>query len=67
MLAAGAIYQHMYGTKDSVPATFQIIHLIGWKPAPNQPKPAKRGSATASFANLDQMYQQQQEQSPPKQ
>ncbi|XP_004346722.2 methyltransferase [Capsaspora owczarzaki ATCC 30864] len=59
MLAAGAIYQHMYGTKDAIPASFQIVHFIGWKPSPNQPKPAKRGSATASFANLDQLSQQQ--------
>lgn len=30
--------------------TIEIIHLLGWAPAPDQPKPARRGSATASLA-----------------
>ena len=30
---------------------FEIIHLSGWAPAPSQPKPARRGSATASLAD----------------
>jgi len=29
--------------------TFQIVFLTGWSPDPSQPKPAKRGSATASL------------------
>ena len=29
---------------------FEIIHLIGWAPSPDQPKPARRGSATTSLA-----------------
>lgn len=29
---------------------FDIIYLTGWAPAPSQPKPARRGSATASLA-----------------
>ena len=29
---------------------FEIIYLIGWAPSPDQPKPAARGSATASLA-----------------
>ena len=29
---------------------FEIIHLSGWAPSPGQPKPARRGSATASLA-----------------
>ena len=29
---------------------FEIIHLLGWAPAPTQPKPAQRGSATVSLA-----------------
>jgi SAM-dependent methyltransferase len=28
----------------------EIVHLLGWAPAPSQPKPARRGSATASLA-----------------
>lgn len=29
---------------------FEIIFLTGWAPSPDQPKPARRGSATASLA-----------------
>ena len=29
---------------------FEIIYLIGWSPSPEQPRPARRGSATASLA-----------------
>ena len=32
-----------------VPATFQIIYLIGWAPAETQPKPMGRGTASASL------------------
>ncbi|KAJ0182991.1 hypothetical protein K1T71_000967 [Dendrolimus kikuchii] len=48
--AAAAIYDEMYG-KDfpernsrGVPATFQIINFLGWKPDPSQPRPMERGS-----------------------
>lgn len=30
---------------------FEILHLTGWAPDPSQPKPARRGSATASLAD----------------
>ncbi|WP_085810218.1 methyltransferase domain-containing protein [Sphingomonas sp. TZW2008] len=30
--------------------TFEIVFLTGWSPSPDQPQPAKRGSATASLA-----------------
>lgn len=29
---------------------FDIVYLTGWSPAPSQPRPAKRGSGTASLA-----------------
>ncbi|KQM98138.1 methyltransferase type 11 [Sphingomonas sp. Leaf25] len=31
--------------------TFEVIYLTGWAPAPSQPQPARRGSATASLAD----------------
>lgn len=31
---------------------FQIVHLLGWSPSPDQPQPATRGSATASLADV---------------
>lgn len=56
--AAAAIYQQMYGKldqetgKNTVPATFQIINMLGWKPHPSQPKPMKRGTGDVSLKNL---------------
>ncbi|EST06843.1 Pentatricopeptide repeat [Kalmanozyma brasiliensis GHG001] len=59
MLAAGAIYQAMHGNEEGgaegeggVPATFQLIFLIGWSPAPTQPKPLKRGSAKTNLKDV---------------
>lgn len=31
---------------------FEIVYLSGWAPSPDQPKPARRGSATASLAGV---------------
>ncbi|XP_007450256.1 PREDICTED: NADH dehydrogenase [ubiquinone] 1 alpha subcomplex assembly factor 5 isoform X1 [Lipotes vexillifer] len=53
MLAAAAVYREMYGNEDgSVPATYQIYYMIGWKYHDSQARPAKRGSATVSFGEL---------------
>ncbi|HEV2745688.1 MAG TPA: methyltransferase domain-containing protein [Allosphingosinicella sp.] len=30
---------------------FEIVYLTGWAPSPDQPEPARRGSATASLAS----------------
>lgn len=52
-LAAASIYQEKYGMEDgSVPATFQIIYVIGWQYSESQPKPMKRGSGTHSLKDL---------------
>eukprot|EP00041_Stephanoeca_diplocostata_P011505 m.190591 g.190591 ORF g.190591 m.190591 type:complete len:350 (+) comp18565_c0_seq2:339-1388(+) len=53
LAAAAAVYKEMYGNDDgTVPATFQIIYLLGWKPDPSQVGPAERGSATHSLKDL---------------
>jgi NADH dehydrogenase [ubiquinone] 1 alpha subcomplex assembly factor 5 len=53
---AAQIYKSDYGNDDgSVPATFQIIYFIGWKPDPSHRGPAKRGSANVSFHDLGQV------------
>ncbi|SAM86390.1 uncharacterized protein UBRO_08865 [Ustilago bromivora] len=57
MLSAGAIYQALHGSEgegenEVVPATFQIIYMIGWSPAPTQPKPLKRGSAKQNLKDV---------------
>jgi len=54
MLAASAIYKEMYGNEDgSIPASFQVLYMIGWKKGKHQSKPLERGSANATFKNLD--------------
>ncbi|KAI0371520.1 S-adenosyl-L-methionine-dependent methyltransferase [Pilatotrama ljubarskyi] len=53
LAAASAIYKELHGQEDgSVPATFQVIYVIGWKPAPNQPKPLERGSAQTNLKDV---------------
>lgn len=46
----------MYGKDDdSIPATFQILNFIGWKPDKSQAKPAKRGSGQVSIKDIDKL------------
>jgi len=53
LAAASAIYQELHGNKDgSIPATFQVIYMVGWKPSPTQPKPLERGSAQTSLKDI---------------
>jgi SAM-dependent methyltransferase len=50
LLRAAAIYAERYAGADGrIPATFNFVWMSGWAPAENQQKPAKRGSANASF------------------
>ncbi|KAI8640300.1 S-adenosyl-L-methionine-dependent methyltransferase, partial [Parasitella parasitica] len=50
LLAAASIYKELHGNPDgSIPATFSVIYLIGWKPSENTPLPKKRGSANVSL------------------
>jgi NADH dehydrogenase [ubiquinone] 1 alpha subcomplex assembly factor 5 len=55
-VAAAAIYKQLYGKeqdgKCSIPATFQIIYMLGWKPDASQPKPLPRGSGEMSLKDL---------------
>ncbi|TFK72058.1 S-adenosyl-L-methionine-dependent methyltransferase [Pluteus cervinus] len=53
LAAASAIYKEMHGLEDgSIPATFQIIYMIGWKPAPSQPKPLERGTGKTNLKEV---------------
>lgn len=53
-MATAALYQELYGLEDgSIPATFQIIYYIGWKPHSSQPKPKERGSQTYSLKDIN--------------
>ena len=58
-MAASSIYDELYQVKHkdrgtAVPATWQVIYMIGWKPDASQPKPKARGSAMKSFKELNQ-------------
>ncbi|XP_076030641.1 arginine-hydroxylase NDUFAF5, mitochondrial [Oratosquilla oratoria] len=56
LLAASAIYQEMYGQEEGVPATFQIIYMIGWKPDPAQRvSQSERGSAQISLKDIGKL------------
>ena len=53
---ASRIYREMYGDSNgNIPATFQVLYLIGWKPSDKQAKPAERGSGTFSLKDIDKM------------
>ncbi|KAJ7724887.1 S-adenosyl-L-methionine-dependent methyltransferase [Mycena metata] len=53
LAAASAIYPALHGNEDgSVPATFQIIYMIGWKPAPSQPQPLERGTGKVPLGEV---------------
>jgi len=53
LLAANAIYRELHGNEDgTVPATFRIIHMIGWRKSDNQAKPLKRGSGQVNLKDI---------------
>lgn len=52
LLAAAEAYTRRFADPDGrVRATFEMIWLSGWAPAPGQPKPLRPGSATARLAD----------------
>ncbi|KAH0780095.1 hypothetical protein KY290_006522 [Solanum tuberosum] len=56
-LATAAIYESMFAAEDgTIPATFQIIYMTGWREHQSQQKPKKRGSATVSFQDLQKQF-----------
>ncbi|CAN1761199.1 Putative methyltransferase At1g22800, mitochondrial [Linum perenne] len=56
-LATAAVYESMFGAEDgSIPATFQVIYMTGWKEHYTQQKPKRRGSATVSFQDLHKHF-----------
>ncbi|KAG8726576.1 hypothetical protein FRC12_023261 [Ceratobasidium sp. 428] len=53
LIAADAIYKAMHGDDEgTVPATFQVIYMIGWKPSPTQPKPLERGTGQTNLKDV---------------
>ncbi|RKF59463.1 Arginine-hydroxylase NDUFAF5, mitochondrial [Golovinomyces cichoracearum] len=53
LLANEGIYRELYGNKNgTIPATFRIIYMIGWKEGPNQNQPLPRGSGEINMADV---------------
>lgn len=53
LLANDAIYRALHGNPDgSIPATFRIIYMIGWREGENQPKPLARGSGETNLKDI---------------
>lgn len=53
LMANEAIYKALHGSEDgSIPATFRIIYMIGWKEGENQPKPLARGSGEVNLKDI---------------
>lgn len=51
LLRAAQLYHERYAGPDGrITATFQVLWMLGWAPADNQPQPKKPGSATHSLA-----------------
>jgi NADH dehydrogenase [ubiquinone] 1 alpha subcomplex assembly factor 5 len=48
--AAAAAFAAAAETDGKTRERFEILHLLGWAPSPDQPVPARRGSGTASLA-----------------
>jgi len=50
LAAAAAAFADRADPDDRTAERFDLIFLTGWAPSPDQPKPARRGSATVSLA-----------------
>lgn len=59
MFSAATLYDKLYGNDNNnikgIPATFQILYMIGWKPDPSQPKPLPRGSGQISIKDIGEL------------
>ena len=51
LAAAMAAFENQADADGKIAERFELIFLTGWSPAPDQPQPARRGSATASLAS----------------
>ncbi|KAF2259249.1 S-adenosyl-L-methionine-dependent methyltransferase [Lojkania enalia] len=53
LLAAESIYRELHGNDDgTLPATFRLIYMIGWKHSPDQAKPLERGTGMFSIKDF---------------
>ncbi|EQL01917.1 Methyltransferase type 12 [Ophiocordyceps sinensis CO18] len=53
LLASDAIYRELHGNPDgTIPATFRVIYMIGWREGATQPKPLPRGSGEVDLKDI---------------
>ncbi|KZF23520.1 S-adenosyl-L-methionine-dependent methyltransferase [Xylona heveae TC161] len=53
LLAAEPIYRELHGNEDgTLPATFRLIYMIGWKEGPGQKGPLERGSGQTNMKDI---------------
>lgn len=57
LLSANEIYKTLHGEKDvnnnvTLPATFSVMFVIGWKNSPDQPQPLERGSGEMNLKDV---------------
>ncbi|KAH8156525.1 hypothetical protein CIB48_g11718 [Xylaria polymorpha] len=53
LLATDAIYRELHGNEDgTLPATFRLVHMIGWKESKDQAQPLPRGSGEVSLKDI---------------
>jgi NADH dehydrogenase [ubiquinone] 1 alpha subcomplex assembly factor 5 len=53
LLANEGIYRELHGNGDgTIPATFRMIYMIGWKEGPNQSQPLPRGSGEINISDI---------------
>jgi SAM-dependent methyltransferase len=48
--ALAAAIADFHSAEDKTTERFEIVHLLGWSPSPDQPRPAPRGSGKVSLA-----------------
>ncbi|KAF2713033.1 S-adenosyl-L-methionine-dependent methyltransferase [Pleomassaria siparia CBS 279.74] len=62
LLAAANIYKELHGNEDgSLPATFRLIYMIGWKSSPTQAKPLERGTGMFSIKDVLEQHKKDDE------
>ncbi|TDZ68000.1 Arginine-hydroxylase NDUFAF5 [Colletotrichum trifolii] len=53
LLANEGVYRELHGNEDgSIPATFRVIYMIGWREGGEQPKPLPRGSGEVNLKDI---------------
>jgi NADH dehydrogenase [ubiquinone] 1 alpha subcomplex assembly factor 5 len=52
LLAAQAIYKEFHGEEGTLPLTYRVLFMIGWKSSESQPKSLERGSGEFSLKDV---------------